>query len=305
MKRPVFFVLMLFLAAITVFAQSMKKTQRFQSYFDTYKDMAIEQMKKYHVPASITLAQGVLESGAGDSELARNANNHFGIKCNGWQGRKSYHDDDESGECFRAYNSVKESFEDHSLFLVNGKRYSRLFQLKQTDYKGWAKGLKECGYATSPTYATKLIEIIELYGLHDFDTGKGSSSSGSKSHSNSITVELPSRHVYFFNDNYYVYAHQGDTYSSIGKEMGVPAKKLARYNENVQDARLQEGSVVWLEKKSRKAPKDFADRRHVVRAGESMYDISQAYGIRVKYLYKMNSLSPNYVPLVGDQLKLR
>ena len=158
MRRYIFLLLALFLAFSEASAQQAVWNQRFQDYFDTYKDVAIEQMLKYHIPASITLAQGVLESGAGRSELTRKANNHFGIKCHGWTGRKSYHDDDELGECFRAYDSAYESYQDHSVFLTSSQRYSSLFRLKQTDYKGWARGLKACGYATSPTYATRLIE---------------------------------------------------------------------------------------------------------------------------------------------------
>ena len=163
MKRIIFSFLCMFVAFQTAISQTMTWNQRYQNYFDKYKDVAVEQMLKYRIPASITLAQGVLESAAGNSELATKANNHFGIKCNGWTGRKSYHDDDARNECFRAYDSVYESYQDHSVFLTTSKRYSNLFQLKLTDYKGWARGLNACGYATCPTYATKLIEIIELY----------------------------------------------------------------------------------------------------------------------------------------------
>ena len=172
MKRIIFSFLCMFVASQMVISQNMTWNQRYKDYFDKYKDVAVEQMLKYHIPASITLAQGVLESGAGKSELATRANNHFGIKCNGWTGRKSYHDDDEMNECFRAYDNVYESYRDHSVFLTTSKRYSSLFELKLTDYKGWARGLKACGYATSPTYANKLIEIIQLYKLYQYDTAK-------------------------------------------------------------------------------------------------------------------------------------
>ena len=300
MKRLIFSLFVLIGSTVHVLAQSMVWNQRYQDYFNTYKDVAIEQMLQYKIPASITLAQGVLESGAGRSELALRANNHFGIKCNGWTGRKSYHDDDERNECFRAYNSVYESFRDHSVFLTTSQRYRRLFQLKQTDYKGWAKGLKACGYATSPVYAKKLIEIIELYRLYEYDKAKGFDAFQTREIERGVL-----RQVFAFNDNYYVYAKRGDTYRSLAKEVDISYRKLARYNERDKNDALEEGEVVWLKKKARKAPKSYKGRPHRVVAGESMYTIAQKYGIRVKYLYKMNDLSPDYQIRVGDLLRVR
>ena len=163
-----FFITISLFLSLNASAQ-IRWNQVYQQYFDQYKDIAIEQMLRYKIPASITLAQGVFESGAGRSSLAMRANNHFGIKCHGWTGRTTYQDDDESNECFRAYNSAYESYEDHSKFLVNGQRYRSLFNLSVTDYKGWAKGLKAAGYATNPAYANKLIEIIQLYKLYQYD----------------------------------------------------------------------------------------------------------------------------------------
>lgn len=281
-------------------AQGMAWSQRYQDYFNTYKDIAIEQMLQYKIPASITLAQGVLESGAGKSELALKANNHFGIKCNGWTGRKSYHDDDERNECFRAYNTVYESYRDHSVFLTTSQRYRQLFQLKITDYKGWAKGLKACGYATNPVYANKLIEIIELYQLYRYDTSQGYDKFQQQQIEHGDL-----RHVYAFNSNYYVLARRGDTFRSLAQEVEISYRKLARYNERDKNDALEEGEIVWLKKKARKAPKDYKGRLHQVRAGESMYTIAQKYGIRLKYLYKMNGLTPEYQIRVGDRLKLR
>ncbi len=298
MKRALFFLLTATLIPILMSAQGMKWNQRYQDYFDKYKDLAIAQMQKYRIPASITLAQGVLESGAGYSELAQRANNHFGIKCNnGWRGLTSYHDDDERNECFRAYNSVYDSYVDHSIFLTTSPRYSRLFQLNPTDYKGWAKGLKACGYATSPVYATKLIDIIQLYRLDRYDTATGSGK-----YQQDVENMRP---VYMFNKNYYVYAKRGDSFRSLSKEVGVSYRKLARYNERDKNDMLQEGEIVWLEKKARKAPKEFKDRPHYVKAGESMYSISQKYGIRLKRLYKMNDLTPDHVLRVGEALRIR
>ena len=290
----------MFVASQMVISQNMTWNQRYQDYFDKYKDVAVEQMLKYHIPASITLAQGVLESGAGKSELATRANNHFGIKCNGWTGRKSYHDDDEMNECFRAYDNVYESYRDHSVFLTTSKRYSSLFELKLTDYKGWARGLKACGYATSPTYANKLIEIIQLYKLYQYDTAKD--------YDKFQTQQVKSgdnRQIYAFNKNYYLKARRGDTFRSIAQEVGISYRKLAKYNERDKRDVLEEGEIVWLKKKQNKAPKNYKGRLHYVKNGESMYSISQLYGIKLKKLYKLNDLPPTHQIRVGDALRLR
>ena len=170
MKKSILFFLLLS-ASIGCHSQVVWN-HRYQQYIDQYKDVAIEQMRRWKVPASITLAQGILESGAGQSELARKGNNHFGIKCHGWSGTSVYHDDDNKNDCFRAYPSAFDSFEDHSRFLASGQRYRDLFRLKLTDYKGWARGLKSAGYATSSTYATRLIEIIQCYKLYEYDNTK-------------------------------------------------------------------------------------------------------------------------------------
>jgi LysM repeat protein len=302
MKRYIFLLFGLFSAFLGAFAQQAVWNQRFQDYFDTYKDVAIDQMLKYHIPASITLAQGVLESGAGRSELTRRSNNHFGIKCHGWTGRKSYHDDDELGECFRAYDSAYESYQDHSIFLTSSQRYSSLFRLKRTDYKGWARGLKACGYATSPTYATRLIEIIELYKLYRYD---------SEHHVDKYQLEQVRhqggiiRQVHEFNNNYYVVAKKGDTFRSIADDTEVSYRKLAKFNERDKNDVLEEGEYVWLQKKRRKAPKEYKGFIHYVKDGESMYSIAQKYGIRLKNLYKMNHLTPDYRIRVGEPLRVR
>ncbi|MDE7456344.1 MAG: glucosaminidase domain-containing protein [Prevotella sp.] len=300
MKRPIILFILLLTVCLTAFAQRVTWNKVYSDYFDKWGEVAVQQMVQYRIPASITLAQGVLESGAGRSELARKANNHFGIKCNGWTGRKSYHDDDERGECFRAYDNAYQSYVDHSVFLTTSQRYRRLFDLKRTDYKGWAHGLKACGYATSPTYATRLIEIIETYKLHRYDTGKEFDKGGSSS-----VLQGELRHVYAFNKNYYVRARRGDTFRRIADELDVSYRKLASYNERKKNDLLEEGEIIWLQKKRRKAPKEFKNRPHRVEAGESMYTISQRYGIQLKSLYKMNNLSPNYVIRTGDRLRVR
>lgn len=290
----IFAIVLLLPCGIT--AQTRWNSQ-YQRYVDDYKDVAIKEMKKWKIPASITLAQGLLESGAGNSELTRKGNNHFGIKCHGWTGRTVHVDDDLRNECFRAYRSALDSYEDHSRFLATSQRYSRLFKLKTTDYKGWAHGLKACGYATNPRYAQKLIEIIEVYKLYRYD-----SSSGKQKLEEGF---YGSRNIMAFNKNLYIYARRGDTFRSLGKELGISYRSLARYNERDKRDELEEGEVVWLKKKRTRAPRDFRHRPHTVRAGESMYSISQKYGIRLRCLYRMNKLQPDYQISVGDELRIR
>ena len=290
---------------ISAFSQ-IKWNSAYQQYIDQYKDIAIEQMMRYHIPASITLAQGLLESGAGRSELTRNSNNHFGIKCNNnWTGRRTYHDDDAKNDCFRVYDSAYDSYEDHSKFLSGNQRYRPLFQLKTTDYKGWAKGLKACGYATSPVYAEKLVEIIQLYKLYQYDSAKGYDHFMAQRTKDQNPNGASLHTIKIFNKNYYIIVRRGDTFKSIGQEVGISYRKIAKYNERNRKDQLQEGEVIWLKKKQSKAPKDYKGRLHYVRSGESMYSIAQQYGIRLKKLYKMNKLSPDYQIKVGDGLRLR
>lgn len=300
--RKIFITTALFLT-LNSFGQ-MRWNQAYQQYIDQYKDIAIEQMQRYKIPASITLAQGLFESGAGKSELTLQGNNHFGIKCNGWTGRKTYHDDDRSNECFRAYDSAYDSYEDHSRFLASNTRYRSLFNLSITDYKGWAKGLKAAGYATNPQYAHKLIEIIQLYKLYQYDNAKGYDkfmSQRTKDHQVQGALHV----IRIFNKNYYLVARAGDTFKTIGEEVGISYRKIAKYNERDKRDRLEDGEIIWLKKKQKKAPKDYKGRLHYVRAGESMYIIAQKYGIRLKNLYKMNHLSPDHQIQVGEGLRLR
>ena len=302
--KKTFFVVALLLNAMMATAQ-MKWNSTYQQYIDQYKDVAIEQMKKHRIPASITLAQGLFESGAGRSELARKGNNHFGIKCHGWKGRTVHHDDDARNECFRAYDNAYESYEDHSRFLVSGKRYQGLFSLKTTDYKGWAHGLKAAGYATNPNYATKLIQIIELYKLYEYDHAKHYDRFLASATKDRVGPGGMIHPIYKFNNNYYLKARRGDTFMSIAKEVGISSRKLAKYNERDKRDDLVPGEIIYLQKKAKRAPKSYKGRLHYVRAGESMYSIAQLYNIRLKYLYKMNKLSPDYQLKVGDSLRLR
>ncbi len=303
------YILVLFaLFGATTLKAQMKWNQAYQTYVNQYKDLAIEQMLRYRIPASITLAQGLFESRAGLSDLVRQGNNHFGIKCHtSWTGARQYHNDDARGECFRVYQDAKESYEDHSVFLAKQPRYASLFELDVTDYKGWAKGLKRCGYATNPQYANKLIQIIELYKLSAYDKAKSydhfmASHSGTDQPVNAQGLLHP---IIIFNKNYYLKARKGDTFKSISKEVGISRRKLAKYNERDKNDILQEGDIIYLKKKRRKAPKEDKNRPHVVVAGESMYSISQKYGIRLKRLYKMNDLGPDFRIYPGLKLKVR
>lgn len=287
------------------------RNNSFLSYIDKYKDIAILEMHKYGIPASITLAQGLLESGAGSSELSVKGNNHFGIKCHGWQGRTVYHDDDLRGECFRAYDSPEESFEDHSLFLVKRDRYRSLFLLASTDYKGWAHGLKACGYATNPRYAQKLIDLIETYNLQQYDQVKGervkASSAISKHQPSAPTKQdVRSHQLARYNGSVYLYARQGDTFQSLAKEVNVSASTLANVNERDKNDVLREGEIIYLKKKAKRAEKKFKNHPHVVKAGQSLYAISQLYGVQLKSLIKMNTWleARDYQVKAGDKIRV-
>lgn len=298
-------ILFLFLmtGSVSTVAQQQKWNQRYQTYIDQYRDLAIEQMLRNKIPASITLAQGILESGAGNSELVKKGNNHFGIKCHGWTGRTVHKDDDAKQECFRAYNNAQESYEDHSKFLTKNKRYSQLFSLSITDYKGWARGLKACGYATNPNYAPMLINLIELYKLYEYDRAKTYDKFMAQNSGHRQDGFLHPIHIY--NKNYFLQARKGDTFKSIGKEIGISGKKIAKYNERDYNSPLVENEMIWLKKKQKKAEATYKKRPHRVKAGESMYSIAQYYGIRLKSLYKMNKLSPDYELRIGDELRVR
>lgn len=282
----------------------VKTNAAYQQYIEIYKELAIEQMRKYNIPASITLAQGLFESAAGKSTLATMGNNHFGIKCHDWTGPTMLRDDDAPNECFRVYSNPRASYEDHSKFLQR-PRYQSLFRLKVTDYKGWANGLKACGYATSPTYAQRLISLIETYRLYQYDTQKTVNTFVLNHSVTSSKVELKGQEphrLYSYNKNYYVLARRGDTFASLSKELGISAYKLALYNERDLVDMLTEGDVVYLCKKQKHAAQEYRGRYHVVKSGESLYTIAQHYGVRLARLYLWNGLSVDYSAKVGDKL---
>jgi LysM repeat protein len=284
------------------FVAAQKRLKIYEEYVEKYKDIARKHQDKYKIPSSITLAQGLLESGAGKSDLAIKSNNHFGIKCHGdWKGETVIAKDDRPDDCFRKYDRVEDSYEDHSLFITQKPRYRKLFDLQITDYKGWATGLQTAGYATDKAYANKLIKLIEDYELFVYDVSSGKN----KKHGSKQTVSemLYSHTPYKTFGLVYVIAKRGDTFEGIAQEFGFKAKDLYKYNEVPEDFPLSEGDLVYFEKKRKKAEKPYYE--HVVRVGESMHSISQLYGIQVKNLYKMNKQDMEYVPTEGDVLKLR
>ncbi len=285
---------------------AQRKFPAYVNYIEKYSDLAINHMERYKIPASITLAQGILESGAGLSQFVKETNNHFGIKCHSdWKGETIRRKDDGPNDCFRKYKKSEDSFEDHSLFLGK-KRYESLFDLDIRDYRGWAKGLQQCGYATDKAYANKLIKLIEDYELYRYDTkykgrGKGYETKTTSTTPGSRTKR--DREVFKTHGLIYVIAGTGDSMDAIAYDLGFKLKDLIKYNEVPEDFPLTKNDIVYLQKKKKKADKPYYE--HVVQVGESMHSISQKYGLRLSNLYKMNKKDYEYVPEEGDVLKLR
>lgn len=285
-------------------------------YILKYKDAAIAQMKSSGIPASITLAQACLESGFGTSTLATQGNNHFGIKCHDYTGRKMYVDDDVKDDCFRVYDKVEDSFQDHSDFLRYRSRYSFLFDLDPTDYKGWAYGLKAAGYATDPQYATRLIDLIERYDLQQYDgavspedlpvtpvVAKLPEQVELKATSPLYKISLQ-REILKRNNVIYVIANGYETFSSIAREFNLFPREILRFNDEKRDRMLQDGETVYIEAKKKQAAR-LLDK-HVVEEGETMHEISQQYAVRLKNLYKYNpGLSAGREPEPGSIINLR
>lgn len=270
----------------------------YEDYISKYSEMALEQQRLYGIPASITLAQGLLESAAGRSTLARDGNNHFGIKCHAdWKGDSMLRNDDAPDECFRAYDSAGDSFEDHSRFLLR-KRYAPLFDLPQEDYVGWAKGLKKCGYATDPNYADRLISIIELYSLYNLD---GKNFEEIQQMAAFIHQSLMEKHyIRKSRGLHYVIAQPGDTYAKIAKELNISKKKLLNYNDAEKDGEIKAWEEVYLQEKRDAAPEDVATV--TIGDGESIHSVAQRYGMK---LAVVRALNPDAEDAPGVVLKLR
>jgi LysM repeat protein len=314
--------LFLFLAMAVCFkstAQSGNKLTN-EQYIQAFKEIAIAEMKRSGIPASISLAQGMLESDNGNSTLARNANNHFGIKCHDdWDGETVYHDDDDDNECFRKYESAEESYRDHSDFLVSGSRYDFLFYLDQTDYKGWARGLEKAGYATNRSYSNDLIRIIEENELYAYDRflkkkrkkhiteeeqiAIADSSKAEQAQAGRTGAGGAQHEVLTLNRIKYVILKKGDTYAGISEEFQLMPFELSRYNEIDRNAALDSGQVLFIQPKRNQASVEY--KYHKVEEGETMYMISQKYGIKLKKLYEKNLMMIGTEPSPGDVLTLR
>lgn len=276
----------------------MLKANAYEDYIQTYSDMAVKQMELYGIPASITLAQGLLESGAGRSTLAREGNNHFGIKCHAdWRGDTMLRNDDAPDECFRVYDNVEDSYTDHSRFLCR-KRYAPLFDLNPADYAGWARGLKKCGYATDPNYADRLISIIELYSLYNFDNGLYKEIEETAAF---IHDTLRSRHAIRRSRGlHYVIAQPGDTYSKIAKELKISKKSLLEYNDVHKDGEIKPWEEVYLQKKHSDAPAGISTV--TIGDGESIHSVAQRYGM---LLDAVKALNPCVEDKPGNVLNLK
>ena len=293
-----------------------------QTYIKKYSALAVEEMYRTGVPASITLAQGLLESGNGLSRLATEGNNHFGIKChNTWKGAKVYHDDDEKGECFRKYDSPEESFRDHSDFLRYRDRYKFLFDLELTDYKGWAYGLRKAGYATDPKYPEKLIRLIEDHSLYIYDSQKPEQKTF---HEEPVIPEPParieqakpltgrqrevfsfalSRQMYSQNGVPFVYATEGETYEDIARANWLFVKEILKFNDLKEPRELKAGEVVYLQKKKKRAQKGLD--KYVSEGETGLWEISQRFAVRVDNICRLNGISRDHVLREGDILNLR
>jgi hypothetical protein len=301
------FVLIFGFLVFTAFSQQTR-TQ----YIEKYQVLAIEEMQRTGIPASIKMAQACLESANGNSNLSTLSNNHFGIKCkSNWTGPSVKWDDDERNECFRKYNTVEESFIDHSNFLMNSPRYAALFQLAPTDYVGWANGLKAAGYATAPDYAQRVIKIIVENKLYLLDSGVDPdqltmaqrANLSIENVSNLLKFEMDAHKVINVNQLKAVVAREGDTYENIALGFRKKARDIYSYNDRPEGFRPQKNEVVYIQKKHRKAlkGKDF----HRVEAGENMHFISQIYGVRLSLLYTRNKMKPGEEPKTEEVIYLR
>lgn len=304
------------------------QNQTIEQYIEKFKDAAIQNMQNKRIPASITLAQGILESGAGNSPLAINSNNHFGIKCHKeWTGEKYFHDDDAPQECFRKYASVSESYADHADFLISRPRYANLFKLNILDYKGWARELKAAGYATLPTYPEKLIGYIEKYKLYKYDSiaeFNQAFAGNSNLKNNDIIYEAknefddnkainkvaepevktirPVREIKTVNGVNYIVAVNGDNPKSIAAEFELAEWQIRRYNDLKENQKIAPGDIVFIMPKKAKS-EEFSE--HVIQEGESLRDVANKYGIKLHALKQFNGISKDDSIEIGTVVKLQ
>ena len=317
MKKRILF--LLFFAGICVFACFAQSKETVQGYVDKYKAIAIEEMQRTGVPAAITLAQGIHESGAGTSDLVLKSNNHFGIKCKTeWDGDKVYHDDDARGECFRKYDDPAVSYRDHSDFLRNRPYYASLFKLDPTDYEGWAYGLKKAGYATNPRYPQILIKLIQDFNLQDYTLialgkkplnenvpqwTKSSESVNAATAGNTVVQKPKAAYpsgVFRLNNTKVVFVSKGTSYLKVAEDNDVSLARLLEFNDMKDGDVAQEDGLVFLQRKRKTGEHE----THTVVAGETLYDIAQAEGIRLENLLQYNFLTPTAQPAEGEKLYL-
>ena len=333
LKTPILVVIFSLFAGLVSTQAQTRQTK--EEYILKYKHIAIDHMERYGIPASITLAQGILESDSGNSNLARKSNNHFGIKCKkGWTGDRVYHTDDAPDECFRKYDSVEESYQDHADFLDQSPRYDSLFAYSATDYRSWARGLKAAGYATAPDYAQRLTKLIEDNKLYLFDEAGGEKLyADHQKAENNITQEFTSQSsveiptpvegrvdpnnyrvaertfngysVYVNNKTHYIIARDGDTFSRIASTFALTEKTLRKYNEidTKSTADPIEGEVIYIERKQTRWMGNV--RKHTVRAGETLRSVAQDYAIQQKKLMRLNRMSKGSQLQVGQDIALK
>ena len=328
--KAIFLLLFVTGALLQVRGQSRTVRQTLEEYVARYHPIAVAHMERYGIPASITLAQGILESDCGNSPLSRSSNNHFGIKCkSNWTGERVYHDDDAKGECFRAYPSVEASYEDHAEFLDRQPRYDSLFCYAATDYRSWARGLKAAGYATAPDYALRLVRIIENNRLYLFDREGGerlyaAAAEGESGFAAQSSVGEPALaaggvdpddyrvtinahngyNVYRTNGVCYVLAKERDSFENIGRQFRLSARNLRKFNDVSADAQPLTGEVIYIGRK--KNGWEGNARLHTAVEGETLYSVAQSYAIRIKSLRKINRLKSTEVQFAaGDQVKIR
>lgn len=287
----------LLLISIFTFGQSGSR----QAYIKKYKDLAIKEMRRCGIPSSITLAQGLLESGNGRSTLARKAKNHFGIKChNDWKGPYIRMNDDRPNEKFRKYRKVEDSYRDHSDFLTGKSRYASLFRLNPKDYKAWARGLKAAGYATARDYASRLIKIIEDEDLHKYDN---LSYRDSRSRRGNNIKNALDRRVEVANTKPYLTIQKGDSFHAISQHFDISVSRLRKFNDMASNQRLKPGQRLYVKRKRRRAASGYD--YHLVREGDTAYSISQKYAMKIKLVYKFNKLRRGQKLTVGERIYLR
>ena len=332
MKKIISFLIVLF-AVVKISVAQNSYADQVNAYVMKWKDVAIAEMKRSGIPASISLAQGIIESGAGGSPLAVDANNHFGIKCHDdWNGATYYFDDDKPEECFRKYKDASQSWDDHTDFLMTRSRYASCFTHKPDDYKGWAYALKAAGYATNPQYPQLLIKAIEDYNLHQYDLSQSDWEQWQKDHPKNMEDTTAVTHVVNqttgdpqidlnadtasiilnnsnygnnriseFNDVKYVTLLEGETLESVSKLLGLRESWLLKWNDMDSTVVLRTGDRIYIQPKRKNGSENF----HVVKKGESMWGISQQFGIQLSELLAKNMMQPGTQAAIGENLYLK